>query len=70
MRKVNSNRVPNTKMTQKTIQTSNLELYDTLGVVVAMALNMAARVSRVVIPIVTLQCHRERQSKLQSLLQT
>ena len=57
-------------MTQKTIQTSNLELYDTLGVVVAMALNMAARVSRVVIPIVTLQCHHERQSKLQSLLQT
>ena len=54
MRKVNSNRVPNTKMTQKTIQTSNLELYDTLGVVVAIALNMAARVSRVVIPIVTL----------------
>ena len=37
-------------MTQKTIQMSSLEEYDTLGVVVAMALNMAAKVSNVVMP--------------------
>ena len=34
-------------------QTSSLELYETLGVVVAMAPNIAARVSRVVMPMVT-----------------
>ena len=53
MRMLNSRSVPKTKITQKTIQTSSLELYETLGVVVAMALNMAAKVSRVVMPMVT-----------------
>ena len=51
--KLNSIKVPKTKMTQKTIQISSLEEYDTLGVVVAIALNMAAKVSNAVMPVKT-----------------